>query len=284
MELETSDFRGKIEKKEHMIEGGLYISQFIKKIVTSSLLCFTLAVAGGDVAPVEQEISVSEPASSWEQSITIYGWVPSFDGTLKYTIPGDGGGDAETDWLDKIDLFIMANYEVRKDKWSFLMDMIYLNMSDSQQTSIIGDLVPVTSEEELTGWLLSFYGGYNILEREKMTLDVIAGLRYFSLELDIDGTFGSLPFSVSPSTELYDMVVGMKGKVDIDENWYVPYLFDIGGGDSDLTWQASAGIGYHFDWGDLLLTYRYVYYDKGDEYLIQELDMYGPKVGVVFHF
>ena len=64
----------------------------------------------------------------------------------------------------------------------------------------------------------------------------------------------------------------------------MPYLFDVGGGNSDLTWQASAGLGYRFDWGDLLLTYRYVYYDKGDEYLIQELDMYGPKVGIVFYF
>jgi len=256
----------------------------MKKIIISALSCFTLAMAGVDIASIEPKINIPEPTSSWEQTLSIYGWLPSFGGKLKYTIPDDGGGDAEVDWLDKIDMFLMANYEVRKDKWSFLFDMIYLDMSDSQQTTIIGNLVPVTSEEELTGWLLSFYGGYNIQQNNNLTLDVIAGLRYFSLDLDIDGTFGSLPFSISPSTELYDMVVGIKGKADLNENWYLPYLFDIGGGDSDLTWQASAGVGYRFDWGDLLLTYRYVYYDKGNENLIQELDMYGPKVGVVFHF
>lgn len=256
----------------------------MKKIIINTICCLSLAMAGGDMAPIEPEINIPETTSSWEQSVSIYGWLPSFDGKLNYTIPGSGGGDAETDWLDKIDMFFMANYEVRKEKWLFLMDMIYINMSDSQQTSIIGGLVPVNSEEELTGWLLSFYGGYNTLDRDDMTLDIIAGLRYLSLDLDIDGNIGSLPFSISPSTELYDAVVGVKGNIDLNEKWYIPYLFDIGGGDSDLTWQASASIGYRFNWGDLLLTYRYVYYDKGDTKLIKELDMYGPKVGVVFHF
>ena len=256
----------------------------MKKIIISALSCFTLTMAGGDIVPVEPEVVMPEQTSNWEQSLSIYGWLPTFGGKLKYTIPGVGGGDTEIDWLDKIDMFFMANYEARKDKWSFLFDMIYINMSDSQQTTIIGDNVPVTSNEELTGWLLSFYGGYNVQQNDKLTLDIIAGLRYFSLDLDIDGTLGNLPFSVSPSTELYDMVVGIKGKVDINENWYMPYLFDVGGGDSDLTWQASAGLGYRFNWGDLLLTYRYVYYDEGNENLIQDLNMYGPKVGIVFHF
>ena len=256
----------------------------MKKIIINTLFCVTLAMGGGDMAPAEGKLNIPQSNSTWKQSISIYGWLPTFDGKLNYTIPGSGGGDAETDWLDKIDMFFMANYEASKDKWSFLMDMIYLKMSDSQRTSIIGGLVPINSEEELTGWLLSFYGGYNMLDRGDVTLDVIAGLRYFSLGLDIDGMIGSIPFSVSPSTELYDMVVGVKGNIDLNEKWYIPYLFDIGGGDSDLTWQASASIGYRFDWGDLLLTYRYVYYDKGDTKLIKELDMYGPKIGVVLHF
>ena len=73
-----------------------------------------------------------EQTSNWEQSLSIYGWLPTFGGKLKYTIPDDGGGDAKIDWRDKLDMFFMANYETRKDKWSYLFDMIYIDMSDSQ--------------------------------------------------------------------------------------------------------------------------------------------------------
>ena len=77
---------------------------------------------------------------------------------------------------------------------------------------------------------------------------------------------------------LYDIEGNLK------KHWYLPYHFDIGGGDSDLTWRANAGIGYRFDWGDILLTYSYMYYDKGDSGLVKDLDIYGPQLGVVFHF
>lgn len=257
----------------------------MKKIILSSLLSSVFTFAGGEITPIEPMAEKVIDTSVWEQSITVYGWLPSFDGTLNYTIPGSGGGDVEIDWLDKIDMFFMADYEIRKDKWSFLADIIYLDMSDSQASSLIGNLIPVTSQQDLTGWLISLYGGYSTLNTENVTLDIIAGLRYFSIDLDIDGTVGGTEmFSVSPSTELYDAVLGVKGKVDLSDTWYVPFHFDIGTGDSDLTWQASISIAYRFDWGDALLTYRYIHYDVGNTGLVHDIDMYGPKVGVVFHF
>ena len=89
--------------------------------------------------------------------------------------------------------------------------------------------------------------------------------------------------NISPSVEFYDAVVGLRGAYNINENWFIPYAFDIGGGDSDLTWQALTSLGYRFDWGDVLLTYRYIHYDKSDG-LVEDFDLYGPKIGVVFHF
>lgn len=34
--------------------------------------------------------------------------------------------------------------------------------------------------------------------------------------------------------------------------WFVPYHFDIGVGESTLTWQAAVGLGYAFRWGDVV--------------------------------
>jgi len=262
------------------------------KIITGMLLTCALATAGVDIVQNPEEIVIepimAEESSAWKQQLVIYGWLPTFDGTLTYQVPGQDE-DKESDFsaIDSLDAVFMATYEVRKDKWSFLTDVIYLGMSGGET---VGDgRVQTTFDEEFTAWLLSFYGGYNLIDNGTSTLDVIAGVRYFSLDVDasitFEGPFGRNPsILISPSFEVYDAVVGVKGRVDINENWYIPYLFDIGTGDSDLTWQGQASIGYRFGWGDVLATYRYVHYEKDGLKLVEDFDLYGPKVGVVFHF
>ena len=262
------------------------------KIITGMLLTCALATANGDIAPTAEEQvvtpMVTEEHSVWKQQLVIYGWLPTFDGTLTYQLPGQDE-DKESDFsaIDSIDAVFMATYEVRNDKFSFLTDVIYLGMSGGET---VGDgKFATVFDEEFTAWLLSFYGGYNMIDDGSITLDIIAGMRYFSFDMDasitLEGPGGRNPsIPLSPSFEVYDAVVGVKGRVDINENWYVPYIFDIGAGDTDLTWQAQASIGYRFDWGDVLATYRYVHYEKDGLKLVEDFDLYGPKVGVVFHF
>ncbi len=43
-----------------------------------------------------------------------------------------------------------------------------------------------------------------------------------------------------------------------------------------------AGVGYRFGWGDIIASYRYLAYEEDG--LIKEFDLYGPKIGIVFHF
>lgn len=257
----------------------------MKKIIAGTVFSCILASAGGDIAPIEPVVEVPEvAANNVQHSISIYGWLPTIDGTLKYTIPDDENDEsAESSAFDKIDMFFMAYYEARRDKWSFLADMIYLKMSDAQEVSLLDQVIRIGSDQELTGWLISLYGGYNIYNTDKASLDFIAGIRYFSLDLDVSLTLNNNAVNTSPSVEYYDPVIGFRGAYNINENWYIPYEFDIGGGDSDLTWQAQTSLGYRFDWGDILLTYRYIHYED-DSGLVQDVDFYGPKLGVVFHF
>ena len=77
---------------------------------------------------------------------------------------------------------------------------------------------------------------------------------------------------------------GSKDKIQLTIIGIFLFSLDIGAGDSDLTWQASVGIAYKLDWGDIIGTYRYIHYDKDDSLLVNDFDLYGPKIGVVFHF
>jgi hypothetical protein len=265
----------------------------MKKIIAGTVFSCALAIAGGDIAPVdpiEPAVEAPVPSSDWKHNFTIYGWLPSLDGTVRFDIPGESGEpdeEVESSVLDKLDMVFMGTYEARKDKWSFLSDVIYLKLSDSQEVYPSNPLIKsIASEQELTAWLVSVYGGYNIVNTNKAIFDVMAGIRYLSLSLDVSlASNNNDGIKLSPSNEYYDAVIGFRGAYNINENWYIPYAFDIGGGDSDLTWQAGTSLGYRFNWGDVLLTYRYIHYGiDTSKSLVRDLDLYGPKIGLTFHF
>lgn len=265
----------------------------MRKILLTTLCSSLLAFAGGDMDETTTEVPEVQN-SQWEQELTIYGWLPTLGGTTTYTIPGDPTDpsdpdtEGESSLADNLDAVFMANYGLRKEKWSLFVDGIYLKMSGEQSATLDGPLgrrsITVGSEQEFTATLLSGYVGYNLLESSDVRLDVIAGVRYFNLDLDIDLFLNNRSKSIPLSSEQVDALVGLKGYYNINENWYVPYLFDIGAGDSTLTYQAEASLGYRFDWGDVLLTYRYMHYESDDNFLIDDFEMYGPKIGLVFHF
>jgi len=266
----------------------------MKKIIAGTMLTCALATAGGDITPLEEQVVASmltEENSAWKQQLVIYGWAASFDGTLTYSLPGEDSVESDGSLIDELDGVFMAAYEVRKDKLSFLADVIYLGMSGGETIGedIGRGKVATTVAQEFDAWVVGLYGGYNVIDTGSTTLDIIAGMRYFSLDIEasitLEGPLGKNPsIPLSPSFEVYDALIGVKGNYNINENWYVPYIFDIGAGDTDLTWQAQASIGYRFDWGDVLATYRYLHYEKDDLRLVEDFDLYGPKVGVVFHF
>ena len=253
-----------------------------KKIIVGTLLAFTLIFA---------VTAHAEENGEWKNTVYIYGWLPSLNGSMEFSVPGNPGEpdqSAESDFLDNIDAVFMASYTLKKDKWSFLADYLYLSASDSNEGSVSlpptlnRPAVNVASSTELTTWLLSLYGGYNVVDTGGITLDVIGGIRYLSFEVDVAFAINDRYISLSPSIELYDGVIGINSQIEINENWYGSCLIDIGGGDSELTYQAMAGVGYRFGWGDIIASYRYLHYEKDG--LIQEFNLYGPKVGVVFHF
>ncbi len=226
-------------------------------------------------------VLISVSATATEQKVFVYGWLPSLKGELTFKVPGEPNEEASASVIDSLDAVFMGSYELRKDKWSFLADMIYLKVSGDTQ----GLIPSVNLDLELTTKLYGFYGGYNLLDDNNMDVNFVAGVRYFGLDLDVTRSGGRIVNGTfSSSVDNHDAVIGIHGEYAINQQWYVPYHFDVGAGDSDLTWQASASIGYKFGWGDVMATYRYIHYDKGDSLLIEDFNLYGPKLGFVFHF
>ena len=64
----------------------------------------------------------------------------------------------------------------------------------------------------------------------------------------------------------------------------MPYYFDIGTGDSDLTWQAELGLTYSFGWGDIGVAWRYLDYDLKANGPIKDLSFSGPAMGATIRW
>ena len=64
----------------------------------------------------------------------------------------------------------------------------------------------------------------------------------------------------------------------------MPWGANIGAGDSDLTWQAMAGVGFKASsWADIALTYRYLKWEL-DGKAVDDFEFLGASVGRHFSF
>ena len=240
----------------------------------------------------------SGAADTWQYDLAIYGWLPDIKGDLKYGVPpADGGGRVTVDASDIIDALnfvFMGTFQAHYNKLSFATDIIYMDLSDSKGTTINlgpepGVPVNVAAKLSLTSWVVTGIVGYDVVQTDRAGLALVGGLRYLNLDSDL-GLSASGPNITPPpaylseSDNIWDGIVGVKGSFMLGKNWYLPYYADIGAGDSQLTWQLFAGIGYMFHWGDIVLAYRYLNYDQDDDKFIQDLALYGPLLGVNFRF
>jgi hypothetical protein len=262
--------------------------------------------------------SAQSNADGWKFSIMPYLWLPSVDGKLNYGPPPAGGGSANVDvsassLLSNLAFAAMIAGEARKDRWLIGSDLIYLDLSngDSKVSSV--DLNPgtgpiniattqlnVNAQASIKGVVWTMVGGYAAVQEPKASLDVIGGFRYLGLRTTTDwqllatvtgtgpgGASASFPAvgSSDKSDNVWAGIVGAKGRLKLGESsWFVPYYLDVGGASSLLTWQALAGIGYAYRWGDVRLDYRYLYYRQSGDGLIDNMAFRGLALGVNFVF
>ena len=108
---------------------------------------------------------------------------------------------------------------------------------------------------------------------------------------ELTGSVGPIPIedregSVEVDETNWDAIVGVKGRAYLgsDRRWFVPYYFDIGAGESKLTYQAMGGVGYSFGRWDLFAAWRYLDYEFKSGSKVEELNFSGPGVAVQFRW
>lgn len=245
------------------------------------------------------------PSDDWDFRATLYLFYSSIGGEV--ALPTGGGAEidlSQDDLMDHLKLTGMAAFEVQKGRWGGFADAIYLDIGESKsdtQMLAIGGGTPlppgVTADVSLDtkAWVVTLAGNYRALSSDSMTLDFIAGARLLDIDTTLDyafnvdfGPFAGPARQGSAKTTLsnWDAIVGVKGQLNFgaDRAWFARYYADVGTGDSDLTWQGIAGVGYSFGKSEAVLAWRYIDYEFASDDKVQNLEFNGPALGFTFRW
>jgi hypothetical protein len=249
-------------------------------------------------------IAAASEAQDWQFGLTPYIWLPNVEGTGTAEAPPNGDAAPEfeigpLDYLEHLDFVLMLAGEARKGTWSLRADIVYVDFGNerssvksvSDPNGAVEIPVDAGTTTSISGLESQASIGYMFLDAPSLSIEILGGLRYLDISFDLDwrfdGALDLLPQSgrVSQTVQPLDAIVGARGRFGFGNGkWFAPFHGDVGAGDSDLTWQIFAGVGYAFSWGDLLLAYRHLEYDQRHGDLLDGLSLSGPAVGASFRF
>jgi hypothetical protein len=278
-------------------------------IVTNRLLpLFSAALATLLLsAPVAaQSAQPAGESGKWQFAATVYGWVPVIDGNVNY--PGDSGSSGihvnGANVFSHLKMFFEGALDAHNGRWGIFNDIVYVdlggNKSQSRNFSVGGIGLPATATADLNldikSLIWTVAGEYRIAADPAWTVDVLAGARLLGMKptlgYSITGEIGSVAIpggrdgSKQLNEQLWDGIVGVKGRYAFgdDRKLFAPFYLDIGTGQTQFTWQAAAGVGYAFSWGEVVAVYRYLDYKNKSGKPIDDMTMKNPQLGMTLRF
>lgn len=248
------------------------------KIITSGIIVSLLSA----LMAMPVHATDSQASDKWEFGAEVYLWGASID--AKPT-GGENIHISFSDIMDNLDTAIMGTLVARNGRWSLFSDIIHLDIEDEQKGTVSLLDIPIKTDfdVEMKAWIVTSAGAYTVLEKDRFSLDLLAGARYFWLDIPIKARVGSDKVKTSPSGHLWDGILGVRGEMDISDNWYLTYYLDAGTGDSDFTWQGSTSVNYRFKRFVASAGYRYLDWDI-DNKTFDSITVKGPYAGVKYFF
>ena len=255
------------------------MSCYLQRLTTgiTFVLCCFLATA----LPAKAETTTDN--DHWKFAGSAYLWAAGVEGT-------DAAGDeidvSFSDILEDLDGGLMGIIAAQRGKWTLRADLIYLSIHQetSSTANLIGIPAKVDVDVKLKGFVSTFGVSYRVVDGDVGSLDLLAGARYFKLDLDLETEVGGSKTKYSDSEDVLDGIIGAQVLIDFSERWYLSCYADVGAGDSKLTWQVWPGVGYRFEKIDVVAGYRHLEWETDGGDTIDDINFNGPMIGVKFRF
>jgi hypothetical protein len=257
----------------------------------SILLTAAVVLGMSELAPAQIETQ-SDAASSaqsegWQFSVSPYLWPASLHGTV-----GLAGHDAEVrpstgDVLSHLKFGAMGLIEARHGRILVLSDLFYVREGAEQAVSVAGIPIALNVKVSTSTFTFSPYLAYRVYENDRLSIDALGGVRYWSLGTRIalnPDPLGGSPYSGSETWA--DGVGGSRVQLKLTSRIGAFAAADAGAGGSNLTWQLLTGVGYRIGKSSTLqIGYRREYADRtGPNGFVYDTTQHGLIIGTTFRF
>lgn len=277
----------------------------MKKATLAAASILVLA-AGSMTAAKSADLAPAPDSNEWRFTLAPYVWGVGLSGDVG--LFGRGPVDVDipfSDILENLDFAAMGVGEAHNGSWGVFVDLNYTSLSAdaSRSRTLEKDLVilnpgvtgEVTAEVEVKEFIGTLMGQWRAVDSEQMTLDVMAGARYWNIYNDITarGTIGAGPITLikdvsgSDGASWVDPMVGVKSRIDTSSPLYFTGWGMIGGFGigSDFNWDVMGGVGYQWtDHFSTVLGYRALGVDYEDDGFVYDIVQQGVALGAVINF
>jgi hypothetical protein len=264
-----------------------------KKILLALFSASAFSAVMGSVHAAENVSPIPKVSDEWRFEVTPYLWGAGIRGTVNLNNGLAKSADMSTsNVLSDLKSGGMIAAEAHKGNWGIMGDLISATLQNSGSVPVMTPQGAATVADKMTVQQTILTGAftYTVANTKDAYVDALLGVRAIDITATLSGNLVGTPVkeSVSKKTSTVDPIIGAKGRYRIaDSSWYIPFYGDIGsgGGTTNVTWQAMAGIGKTFNKVvDASLMYRALYYDMKDGGVLAKTTMLGPQIAVTFKF
>lgn len=222
------------------------------------------------------------PTQEWRAQVTPYVWATGLGGdiTLFTGAPTLSFEKSFSDVLEDLDAAFFLSAYARRDRFVLLGDLSYAASSKS-------GLVPpgLPAEAELRQRSLTVVAGWRAIDSGGLALDVLGGLRAWTIKAEISVAGGAI--SRSGDKDFVDPVVALRANYALAPRWSTIAYIDHGvtGIGSDKTTQVLATVNYQMtERAYLSLGYRRLDVDYRSGGTRVDATMAGPLLGLTWRF
>ncbi|WP_027997973.1 hypothetical protein [Sinorhizobium arboris] len=243
------------------------------------------AMAADLYSPLTPQMQETTTESGWTFSFAPYFWAAGLSGDLQqFGLPAVDVDASFSDVFDHLDFALMATGEARNGPYSIFGDAMYIKLSGQGGTprGVLADDVELATET-FAGLLGA---GYAIFDDGASRLDIVGGLRVWSVESELSFSGGVLDGrSRTDDATWVDGMAGFRGTYSITPEIYLTGWGLAGAGGADLDWDVAAAIGYRFsDTVSALAGYRALGVDYSKDGFVFDVVEQGPILGLSVRF
>lgn len=217
----------------------------------------------------------------WKWVSAPYLWMSSIKNDLNEDSEPVPSETQFSDVISKLDMAFQGHFEGQGERFGAFLDVTYIALSDDRKGNIY------STEAALDTTMTEVAAVWNVEPARYEGLDVFAGVRHINADLsvDFDPVNGGPIFpsvSVGFDQSYSDFMLGARYTAQLSDKWNLITRVDGSWGDTDGVFNTSVMVGRKFEKGTLILGYRYMDIELGENGQSVDVTMQGPLLAFAF--